>query len=444
VPTQSLQAAIDAAGSPVTLLWHPGAPTWQPDLPTEFVGWRREQTAPYETVAFSDQSRHIDNLYIEGPDALRLLSEVFVNDFTSAAIGQAKQAVAVNAGGRFIGDGILTREAPERYNYNAVRPSHSWLQYHGETGGYDVEIRHVLPVAWSGDNAVPESLFRYQVQGPHAVELVEAVFGGPLPKVKFFHTTEVELQGARFTALRHGMQGQPGYEFIGPWQHAELVKNAFLTQGEQFGIVQVGAKAYSLNALESGWVPMPTPAIYDEPTPRAYREWLPALSYEGKNPLKGSYFSPDIDDYYNWPHELGYGRLVSFDHDFIGKAALRDVDPAGLRRKVTLVVDAAEAAALWGDPRIGFVHSYGRYRVEAGGELIGVAYYTATAAHGNTVLSIALVAPEFAEPGTEVALVWGEHPGSGPADAEEGYVRLRATVQPSPYDEYARGAYRKN
>jgi vanillate/3-O-methylgallate O-demethylase len=442
---QNLQQAIDEAGSPVKLLWRPGAPTWQPDLPTEFVGWRREQTAPYETVAFSDQSRHIDSLYVEGPDAARILSEVFVNDFSSADVGQAKQAVAVNESGHFIGDGILTREAPERFVYNAVRPSHSWLQYQGETGDYDVDLRHVLPVSWAGDNARPESLFRYQIQGPNAIELVDAVFGAPLPKVKFFHAIAVELHGAQFTALRHGMQGQPGYEFIGPWQFADLVKDAFLEQGENFGLVQVGALAYSLNALESGWVPMPTPAIYDLPTPRSYREWLPALSYEGKNPLKGSFFSPDIDDFYNWPHELGYGRLISFEHDFIGKAALALVDTAELRRKVTLVVAASDAASVWGTPSIGFVHSYGRYRVEVDGELAGIAYYTATAAHGNTVLSIALLAPRYAEVGTEVTLVWGEHDGvQDSSAAEAGFVRLSATVQPSPYDDFARSAYRKD
>ena len=41
--------------------------------------------------------------------------------------------------------------------------------------------------------------------------------------------------------------------------------------------------------------------------------------------------------------------------------------------------------------------------------------------------------------------MWGEHPGHGTAtDADLGLPRIRATVQSSPYNEYARTAYRAN
>ena len=61
------------------------------------------------------------------------------------------------------------------------------------------------------------------------------------------------------------------------------------------------------------------------------------------------------------------------------------------------------------------------------------------------LLALSLVDKQYAEPGTQVALIWGEHPGSGTApDADLGFVRLRATVQPSPYNEHAREKYRKD
>ena len=52
--------------------------------------------------------------------------------------------------------------------------------------------------------------FRYQVQGPRARDLVETVFGGPLPPAKFFHTTPVTLDGMSFSALRHTWPGRTG------------------------------------------------------------------------------------------------------------------------------------------------------------------------------------------------------------------------------------------
>ena len=54
----------------------------------------------------------------------------------------------------------------------------------------------------------------------------------------------------------------------------------------------------------------------DDALEAAYREWLPATSYEAINALAGSFVSESIDDYYLTPWELGYGSFVKFDHDF--------------------------------------------------------------------------------------------------------------------------------
>lgn len=51
------------------------------------------------------------------------------------------------------------------------------------------------------------------------------------------------------------MAGQAGFEFIGPWEHAAYVHEAFLTAGEPLGLVQVGALAYTTPSVESGWIP---------------------------------------------------------------------------------------------------------------------------------------------------------------------------------------------
>ena len=55
------------------------------------------------------------------------------------------------------------------------------------------------------------------------------------------------------------------------------------------------------------------------PEEREYREWLP-LSQVGS--LGGSFVSDDITDYYVTPYDIGYGHIVKFDHDFLGREAL--------------------------------------------------------------------------------------------------------------------------
>ena len=94
------------------------------------------------------------------------------------------------------------------------------------------------------------------------------------------------------------------------------------TAGEEFGLRRSGGRAYSSNTLESGWIPSPLPAVYTGEGMRAYREWLPATGYEGSASIGGSFVSDEIEDYYFTPWDLGYGRFVKFDHDFIGREAL--------------------------------------------------------------------------------------------------------------------------
>ena len=64
------------------------------------------------------------------------------------------------------------------------------------------------------------------------------------------------------------------------------------------------------------------PAIFTGDELRSFRAWLPATSEEATWALGGSYNAPEIQDYYFTPWELGYGNVVKFDHDFVGREAL--------------------------------------------------------------------------------------------------------------------------
>jgi vanillate/3-O-methylgallate O-demethylase len=431
----SLQDGIDKAGSPVRLLWKPDPSPWTPEIiEREYAGWRQEQRAWHESVALSDLSHHMYDTVIEGPDATRLLQEVSANNYEKFAVGQAKQFIPVAADGNIVTDGILLRETEHRYVLSGIPAAQHWVTYHGRN--HDVAFETDPSSAFRGGG--DPKIFRYQIQGPLAATLQETVFGGPLPKTKFFHTTSVTLNGMPLRALRHGMAGQPGFEFIGEWQHAAAVKDMLLTAGEQFGLVCVGALAYPTASMDSGWIASPVPAIYTDPGLADYREYVPLYGIEGQRPLCGSFFSEDIEDYYCSPYELGYGKGISFDHDFIGRDALLKARDDHRRTKVTLAFDPDDVRTVLGD---GFVHNYNRNRVEVGDTLVGLTYQSDSLDPVGTVLALALVDKQHAEPGTEVSVVWGEHPGT---DAVPDFPRLRATVHPAPFDEHARTRYRRN
>ena len=440
----SLQQAIDEAGSPVNLLWKADpAEHWKPPAPVkpEVTDWRKEQVAPFLTVGLLDLSYHMFDLVITGPDAVSLLSRHIVNNVEKFDVWQAKQAVCATASGQLIGDAILMREAADRFVVTGAPVIQNWIKFQGETGKYDVEFEESPSADFNPEDPL---YFRFQLQGPRAMDVVAATFGGPLPATKFFHSAEAKLDGRVFRALRHGMSGQPGYEFIGEYTDYEFVKEAFLRAGDEFGLLEVGSLAYSTNNADSGWIPQPLPAIYTDPDLKTYRQWLPALGYEALRPFHGSFFSENIEDYYSSPHELGYGAFVDYGHDFVGRDALEKAKgDESLRTKVTLVANRDDVTDVLGSTQK-FVASQGVYRVESAGDLVGLSWSVNTQIRHDTLLGVALVDRKFAEPGTEVEFVWGEHQGPGHHPIDPSLPRIRATVAPAPFDDFAREQYRKS
>ena len=454
---KNLQEVLDAAGNTVDLLRNSQIGTYiYPVVPSEFSNWQREVRAWRETAVLFDQSHHMDNLFIKGKDALKLISESGINSVANFPVNTAKQFVPVSSNGGVVGDGILFHEAEDEYVYVGRAPGANWLMFHGETGGYDVDIEvdRRSPSRPYG-NAVTRKYWRLQIQGPNAWPIIEKLNGSPVDQVKFFHMGYVNIGGIQVRTLRHGMAGAPGLEIWGPYEDAERIRNTILEAGREFGLEPVGSRAYASNTLESGWIPSPLPAIYSSEAERAYREWLPADGYEATNALAGSFVSKDIEDYYLNPWELGYGSFVKFDHDFIGRDALEAIVPAEQRKKVTLAWNAEDlgeimtsllgpaenAAQFFNLPNANYGSSNFDSVVDAAGAVVGASLFTGYSANERTGLSLATVDPNV-EIGTELTLLWGEEPNTLKTSAVPHKLReVRVVVSPVPYAATARNTY---
>jgi vanillate/3-O-methylgallate O-demethylase len=449
----NLEELLQAVGNPVELARNSQiGPYVYPAVPAEFSNWRDEQVAWRETAALFDQSHHMTDLTVKGPDTINLFSALGVNSFDGFAPGKAKQFVCCSHDGYVIGDAILffIEEGTVRL---VGRPSaHNWVQYHAETGDYDVELSRDERTAVNPSGR--REWYRYQVQGPTALDVLATANGGSLPEIKFFNMGELTIGGKTVRAFHHGMSGAPGMELFGPWADGEAVKAALVEAGEGHGLRQVGSRVYATNTLESGWIPCPLPAIFTGEQMKAYREWLPADGYEGTGSLGGSYYSDDIEDYYLTPHDLGYGGFVKFDHDFVGKEALEQIVDDPKRRKVTLawngedVANAMETMFEKADPvkyidlPLSNYSTWPNDKILLDGRMVGVSTFSGYSFNERSMLSLAVVDNDV-EIGTEVTLVWGEEGGGSrkPVVERHRQAELRAIVSPCPYSEVARTTY---
>src|SRR3954454_15102767 len=273
MPSESLAAALARAGSPVELLRNLSFPPSTFPVQPEFTNWRTEQRAWLDSCALLDQSHHMTDLFVEGPDALRLFSDVAVNTFATFGPGRAKQFVAVAPDGHLIGDGILFHLEENSFDLVGHPMVIDWVTFHLERGDYAASAERDDNSAVRG--SAPPKLYRYELQGPTAAAIVERASAAAAPDVPFFSMVEFTIAGRRVRGLRNGMAGQPGFELFGPWKDGEEVLAALLEAGKDHGLVRVGAKAYSTANLESGWVPAPMTALFsDDPLMAEYREWL--------------------------------------------------------------------------------------------------------------------------------------------------------------------------
>jgi vanillate/3-O-methylgallate O-demethylase len=450
--SESLEAAIKQAGSAVELLRNSQRRAFSHGTVSgQFTNWQSEVRAWRESCGFLDQSHHMVDHYVKGPGAFALLKSLAVNSFENFRPGMAKQFVAATPDGYYLGDCVLFYLDDEVFNLVGRPTALDWVQYHVETGNYDVTTERDPQSMDRGGR--PPVVYRYEVQGPLAAALLEKLTGQPLPNVKFFGMTDFQIAGKRVRALRHGMAGAVGFEMFGPWNEGDAVRDAILSAGQEFGLLRVGSTAYSTANLESGWVPGPLPAIFSHDSMKSYREWLPAGA---AGSLAGSYNPQDIADYYVTPFDLGYDRIVQFDHDFVGSEALQEHAKQKRRKKVTLVWDAQDmarvVASAWNDgPRYKYFNMpkarYGLYQMDqvlASGKRAGISLDCGYIANERKIVSLAVIDEEFAETGTEVSVLWGENPNSTKPQVEpHEQTEVKAIVAPAPYSALARTTYRK-
>lgn len=394
--------------------------------PPQYTSWVDEERSWKESCYIGDWSNALPSFRYTGPDVLRLFADCSVNTMNNFAIGQSKHIIHCNRGGKVIEEGVLTRTGEQEL----LAYSTFWADYWRRSNGdYEVEMEQVDEV-------------KYHVQGPNALFVLEKLTGRDLRRMKFMRNETVTIAGVKTRILRQGMSGEIGFELQAPTEDGRKVWNAVVEAGQEYGIHEMGGRVAMLNHLQAGY---PTlcldylPAIFDEDG----AEYSKELSvYEELNQYywaaAGSFDSDDVSDWFRSPVELGWGNRINFDHTFRGDEALKRELQAPKRKLCTLVWNADDIIDIYAsffrkggelpdfvempqDPR-GYLYFD---QVIKDGQVVGTTSSRGYSAHFREMISHAVVDIEFAEPGTEVIVIWG-NPGTAQRE-------IRAVTAPTPY-----------
>ena len=189
-----------------------------PVVAPEFSNWRDEQRAWRESCVLFDQSHHMVNFFVEGPDALKMLSNLAINSFANFTRRQGQAVRALHA----------TRATSSATASSSIWPtsrSCSSAARRRRTGcsstprpaattsrrGTTTALRRAR---WASRSS--RELYRYQIQGPNAKEVIDKLNGGSAPNIKFFNMGTITIAGrtgARAAAW-HGRRA--GARGLGP------------------------------------------------------------------------------------------------------------------------------------------------------------------------------------------------------------------------------------
>ncbi|MGY4876982.1 glycine cleavage T C-terminal barrel domain-containing protein [Vreelandella aquamarina] len=300
---------------------------------------------------------------ITGPDAAQFMQLMTPRDLSSMAVGQCKYILMTNADGGILNDPILLKLA-ENHFWISLADSDIllWAQGLAINSGLDVTIGEpdVSPL---------------QLQGPRSGEIMKALFGDCITEMRYFWLNELEINGIPLIVSRTGWSSELGYElYLRDGSRGDELWETIMEAGAPFGLKP--GHTSTIRRIEGGM-----------------------LSYHA-----------DADIHTN-PFELGMDRLVNLDMqaDFIGKAALQRIKAQGVSRKqVGLQIDMAPLKG----PNTTFWPLQSQ-NPDNRGEVVGKVTSAVYSPRLDVNIALAMVAVEYAELGTELAI----QTSAGPAHA---------------------------
>ena len=225
---------------------------------------------------------------ITGPDAFAFTNMLTPRDLSKCAVGQGKYVVITAEDGGIINDPVLLRLG-ENHFWLALADSDVLLWARG------VALKAGLRVKITEPDVSP-----LQVQGPKAKDVVQALFGDAVTKLRYYWFLETKLDGIPVVVTRTGWTGEVGYEiYLRDGSRGDELWERIMHAGKSYNIRPTGPS--DIRRVEAGIL-----------------NWGADMTLE------------------NNVYEVGLDYLVDEGKrtDYIGRAALAQVRAGGVKRRL--------------------------------------------------------------------------------------------------------------
>jgi len=259
------------------------------NMPVQYEGVTAEHETVRNGVGVFDVS-HMGEFILSGPKALDLIQKVTSNDASQLTIGRAQYSCLPNDNGGIVDDLIVYKMKEEQYllvvNASNIDKDWNWISSKNDLG---VDMRNI-----SDDYSL------LAIQGPKAVEAMQALTPVDLSAIKYYHFEVGEFAGVADVIISAtGYTGSGGFEIYAKNDQIEQIWNKVFEAGASFGIKPIGLAARDTLRLEMGFC------------------------------LYGN----DINDTTS-PLEAGLGWITKFTKDFTNAEALKKQKEEGVTKKL--------------------------------------------------------------------------------------------------------------
>jgi glycine cleavage system aminomethyltransferase T len=280
-------------------------------MPYEYTGWRNEQMAWKDTCYLGANLTPTTTSRIYGPDAMQFLKDNFTNSFEKFPVGKGKQGLMVDEEGYVAATGVLIRGNEDEFYSYWLEP---WLSYTFSTKKYNAKVENLTG-----------KVFLFQLAGPKSLQIIESASNEDYHDLGYLQHKTGHIVGKEIRVIRIGMAGSLAYEVHGNMEDGIAVYNTLWEAGQEYGIKKLGRRAYFMNHTLGGY-PQAILHFNLRGVPnKGFVDWLASIGqfpFEA-NIVKGSMGDEkDLSFLYRTPIDLGWTKMIKFDHDFRGREVL--------------------------------------------------------------------------------------------------------------------------